>query len=55
MRRVYLAYLDKLCSKPHNCPRQANSNRTMARLKYCRAFDKLAWEEPYALDAGYLT
>ena len=55
MRRVYLVYLDRLCSQPHNCPRQAHSNRTMARLKYCRAFDKLAWEEPYALDAGYLT
>ena len=43
MRHVYLAYLDKLYSQPHNCPRQANSNPTMARLKYCRVFDKLAW------------
>ena len=25
MRRVYLAYLDMLCSQPYNCPRQANS------------------------------
>ena len=54
MQRVYLAYLDKLCSQPGNCPRQANSNRTMARLKYCRAFDKLPWEEPYVLDAENL-
>ena len=54
MRCVYLVYLDELCSQPHNCPRQANSNRTMAGLKYCRAFDKLVWEEPYALDAEYL-
>ena len=50
MRRVYLAYLDRLC-QPRSCPRQANRNRTVARLKYCKAFDKLAWEKPYALGA----
>ena len=54
MRRVYLVYLGKLCSQLHNCSRQANSNRTMARPFHCRAFDKLAFEEPYALDAEYL-
>ena len=43
MRHVYIAY-----------PRQVNSNQTMARLKYCIAFDKLAWEEPYVLDTEYL-
>ena len=26
MRRVYLAYRDRLSSQPHNCPRQANNN-----------------------------
>ena len=46
MRHVYLAYLDHLCSQPHNCRRQANSNRTMARLEYCRALGKLVWGEP---------
>ena len=25
MRRVYLGYLEKLCSQPHNCPRQART------------------------------
>lgn len=54
MRYFYLAYLVKLCPQPQNCPRQANSDQTMARLKYCRAFSKLAWGKLYALNAEYL-